>query len=126
LKDPNNKILPRADLRLADLTDANLHGAELVGTNITLQQLHSSRALKQSDDYRPTEFNRLMAAAVVSLKFRQLLLTHPAQAIAVGYQGEKFHFSPSERQLLLSIKAKTLEEFALKLVTLLRFSENKK
>ena len=64
-----------------------------------------------------------MAAAVVNLKFRHLLLTNPAQAIALGYQSETFHFSPSERLLLLSIKARTLEEFALKLVTLLRLHE---
>lgn len=67
-----------------------------------------------------------MVAAVVNLKFRHLLLTDAAQAITLGYQGETFHFSPSERQLLLSIKARTLEEFALKLVTLVRLSQKNK
>lgn len=115
MKDPNNKISPRADLRLANLRGINLRQANL-------QPLHSSRSLKPPDNDRRAEFSRLTAAAVVSAKFRQLLLSNPAQAIAAGFQGETFHFSPSERQLLLSIKARTLEEFALKLVFHLRFS----
>lgn len=57
------------------------------------------------------ELNRLIAAAVVSQRFRRRLLTNPANALR-GYEGERFDFTFSERKLILSIRATTLEEFA--------------
>lgn len=69
-----------------------------------------------------TEFDRLMAAATVSQELCQLLLTQPSLAIAVDYEGEKFNFSPDERQIVLSIRARTLEEFAEQLVRQLNTS----
>lgn len=58
-----------------------------------------------------TKLNRLIAAAVVNRRFCQLLLTNPAKALH-GYGSERFDFTLSERELILSIHATTLEEFA--------------
>jgi len=67
----------------------------------------------------------LVAAAVINRRFRRLLLTKPAKALENGYNGERFRLTPAERQLIFSIlakppnsKAKTLEEFALRLAEL--------
>jgi len=58
-----------------------------------------------------SELSRLVAAAVTNRRFRQTLLTNPAQALR-GYGSEKFDFTLTERELILSIRATTLEEFA--------------
>lgn len=58
-----------------------------------------------------SELSRLIAAAVVNQRFRQTLLTNPANALK-GYGRETFNFTPTERELILSIRATTLEEFA--------------
>jgi hypothetical protein len=64
--------------------------------------------------YRPTrEINRLLTAAVVSESFRRQLLTNPAQALADGYNGMRFSLSRQEEELLLSIKAHSLNDLAL-------------
>ena len=69
-------------------------------------------------DAQRLELNRLVAAAVVNRRFRQLLLTQPAKAIENGYNGETFSLTPASRQLVCSIVARTLEEFAEPLVKL--------
>ena len=66
-----------------------------------------------------SEVNRLLAAAVVNRKFRQLLLSDPVQALEAGYQGEKFTFTRSERDLIVSIQAKSLAELAGQLISCL-------
>ncbi len=60
---------------------------------------------------------RLLAAAVVNRKFRQLLLSNPTQALDIGYQGERFLFTRSERELIFSIRAKSLSELAGQLIS---------
>ncbi|MEZ4678633.1 MAG: hypothetical protein R2932_30900 [Caldilineaceae bacterium] len=60
--------------------------------------------------------NQLLAAAVINKKFRHMLLTNPRAALAAGYQGESFTLSPAEKELVLQIKAATLQEFAEQLV----------
>jgi hypothetical protein len=59
-----------------------------------------------------TALNRLLAAAVVNVRFRNLLLTNPAEALAGGFAGEKFIFSPQTQEVLLTIKSGSLAEFA--------------
>ena len=66
-----------------------------------------------------SEVNRLLAAAVVNKKFRQLLLNDPVQALEIGYQGEKFSFTRSERDLIISIQAKSLAELAGQMISCL-------
>ncbi|MBT3190353.1 MAG: hypothetical protein HN736_17840 [Anaerolineae bacterium] len=60
---------------------------------------------------------RLLAAAVVNKKFKQLLLSNPIQALDIGYQGEKFLFTRNERELIFSIQAKSLSELAGQLIS---------
>jgi hypothetical protein len=58
------------------------------------------------------ELSRLLSAAVVSSKFAQMLLTDRERTLDAGYLGELFELSPTERELVLSIRARTLSEFA--------------
>lgn len=58
------------------------------------------------------EINKLLSAAVVSAKFRQLLLTDPRAALQAGYNGQSFNLDEETRALVLSITADTLPEFA--------------
>jgi hypothetical protein len=58
------------------------------------------------------ELSRLMAAAVISPTFCDLLLKDPDQAIRSGFQGEDFSFSSGERDLILSIRASSLADLA--------------
>jgi len=63
------------------------------------------------------EINRLLTAAVVNRKFCSLLLADPGQAVTSGYNGETFALTPEEVEQIRSIKAATLREFALQLLT---------
>jgi hypothetical protein len=65
----------------------------------------------------PAVYNRIICAAVVDNRFRTMLLTNPAKAIAHGYNGEAFLITEQEANHLISIKAETLKEFASQLVT---------
>jgi hypothetical protein len=61
------------------------------------------------------ELSRLLTAAVVNRNFCNMLLTNPANALDAGYNGESFRLAKEEKALILSINAKSLTEFALKL-----------
>ncbi len=63
------------------------------------------------------ELNRLLCAAVVSKKFRNVLLTNPDIALASGYQGESFNISEADRSWLFSIKPASLVDLAADMVT---------
>ena len=63
------------------------------------------------------ELSRLISAAVVNQDFCRLLLSNPASALASGYHGERFHLGTNDEQLVLSIRAKTLVEFAREIAT---------
>ena len=65
----------------------------------------------------PSEGNlsRLLAAAVINQRFRDLLLTQPEEALRVGFQGETFPLSWEDRQRVLAIQAQDLADFALQL-----------
>ena len=58
------------------------------------------------------EISRLLTAAVVNRGFCKLLLTNPASALARGYNGESFRLRSEEQDLVLSIQAKSLADFA--------------
>ncbi len=53
-----------------------------------------------------------MHAALISREFCDLLLTNPAAALASGCNGESFSLSPGEQELVLSIRASSLADFA--------------
>ena len=61
--------------------------------------------------------SRLLAAAVINQGFRDLLLTRPAEALAQGYYGEEFALDRNEKNLVLSIQAKDLSDFAIQILT---------
>ena len=61
------------------------------------------------------ELSRLITAAVVNRKFCDLLLADPRLALAGGYKGEVFQLTAEEYHLVLSIRAKTLADFAMQL-----------
>lgn len=58
------------------------------------------------------ELSRLLSAAVVNRRFCRLLLTNPSSALSIGYNGESFRLEQEDRDLILSIRAKNLSEFA--------------
>ena len=58
------------------------------------------------------DINRLLAAAVVSRQFCNLLLSDPARAISMGFAGEHFSLTDEEYALVLSAHGATLPEFA--------------
>jgi len=63
------------------------------------------------------ELNRLLVAALVNHRFCNLLLSDPLQAVTSGYNGETFELTPEEMQLLRAIKASSLRDFAMQLLT---------
>ena len=59
--------------------------------------------------------SRLISAAVVNQHFCNMLLNHPAEAIANGYSGKPFHLAREEQDFVISIRANTLPDFAMQL-----------
>jgi hypothetical protein len=70
--------------------------------------------MKQDEQFIDTEreYSRIMTAAVVSERFRKLLLSNPRLAIKSGYGGEAFNLATEESERISSIKATSLAEFA--------------
>jgi hypothetical protein len=58
------------------------------------------------------ETSRLLTAAVINRRFRQMLLTDPGRALALGYGGEAFHMRSDQKESIARIQANSLEEFA--------------
>lgn len=56
--------------------------------------------------------NQLLCAATVNGRFRNVLLSDPAQALALGYFDHTFSLTPEERTLVVNIQAQRLEDFA--------------
>ena len=56
--------------------------------------------------------NQLLCAATINRRFRETLLRNPAQAVATGYFNHSFPLTPEERNLVTSIQAQRLEDFA--------------
>jgi hypothetical protein len=56
--------------------------------------------------------SRLLSAAVINQEFCDLLLTEPAAAVTAGYNGEAFQLETDEQELVRSICATSLADFA--------------
>ena len=56
--------------------------------------------------------SRVFAAAVVNRQFCDLLLRDPHEALQKGYLGETFPLSKEERDLIVSINARSLSDLA--------------
>jgi hypothetical protein len=69
--------------------------------------------LRPTTKFRPQqEISRILTAAVINARFRQMLLSNPASAIAMGFGGEAFHLGIEEKKCLASIQATSLADFA--------------
>jgi hypothetical protein len=53
-----------------------------------------------------------LSAAVISPRFRLLLLSNPAKALEAGYGGEYFSLPREARRRVAAIQATSLAEFA--------------
>lgn len=62
------------------------------------------------------DLNRLITAAVVNQGFCNMLLANPERAVASGFNGEAFSLEREEQDLVTSIRATSLPEFAMQLV----------
>jgi hypothetical protein len=71
----------------------------------------------EMDDQPSSGISRLLAAAVINREFRDLLLSDPERALTQGYQGETFSLDYREKKLVLSVRAKSLTDFALQLLS---------
>jgi len=58
------------------------------------------------------EFSRILSAAVINQKFREMLLNDPSQAVSRGFNGESFNLSSKEKSELSSLKGLSLADFA--------------
>jgi hypothetical protein len=56
--------------------------------------------------------NQIVCAALINERFREVLLHHPARAIAAGYGGQSFSLTPEERDMVIGIRAERLEDWA--------------
>ena len=77
----------------------------------------SAKHLNHASPPSEGSLSRLLAAAVINKKFRNLLLTHPEEALQRGFQGEKFQLSGRDRRRVLAIRARDLADFALQLTS---------
>jgi len=78
---------------------------------------NSFKQVPKQDHHPSGAVSRLLAAAVINKGFRDLLLTDPPQALAQGYQGEIFPLDSNEKNLVLSIQADNLRDFALQILS---------
>lgn len=76
------------------------------------QLAHSGGSHASSDLMLGKGLSRLLTAAVVSREFCSLLLANPAMAVATGYNGEAFDLAAEEQELIVSINATSLADFA--------------
>ncbi|MCX6079277.1 MAG: hypothetical protein NTW32_07060 [Chloroflexi bacterium] len=75
-------------------------------------QLFEQHVSIRSGRCEHSDINRLLAAAVVSRQFCNVLLSDPARAISMGYAGEQFSLSSDEYNLVLGAQGSSLPEFA--------------
>jgi len=59
-----------------------------------------------------SNINRLLAAAVINAGFRNMLLSNPRMALQTGFADEQFSLSAQAEEMVASIHAVSLKEFA--------------
>jgi hypothetical protein len=72
------------------------------------------------------ELGRLIHAAIINTRFRQLLLANPMNIIDRGYLGESFHFPSEMKEQIRNVRAGNLEEFSSRMLQIVEapsFSE---
>ena len=85
----------------------------VMATNFTSAQNSRYRSMTQT---KGKDLNRLISAAVVNKGFCNMLLANPERAVASGFNGEAFCLETEEQDLVASIQAASLPEFAMQLV----------
>jgi hypothetical protein len=87
----------------------------------------STATIRQPSSHLPASLsknlNRLISAAVVSDRFRRLLLNDPVVALATGYNGEGFDLTPEEYDAVTSLRVSTIRDFAAQLLRIAHFGE---
>ncbi|NPV75867.1 MAG: hypothetical protein HPY59_05755 [Anaerolineae bacterium] len=68
------------------------------------------------DDAVKRECGRLIHAAVINKRFREMLLANPVKSIETGFSGEDFSFTREDKERIRRIQAKSLEDFAVQLM----------
>ena len=96
--------------------NANFVTASLHREVLTRRTIPVSTRFDHEKIVNKKEVSRLITAAVINKGFRNLLLSDPLQAIQEGFQGETFHLKDVERDIILSINAKSLADFAQQLL----------
>jgi hypothetical protein len=71
-----------------------------------------------------SEINRLISAALVSERFRALLLDDPRKAIETGYNDETFNLDPQVVEAISSIRATSLDAFVREVISRCKMSVN--
>ena len=79
----------------------------MLKTTLTPQRVHVIDTVADR-----ANINRLLAAAVINTGFRSLLLNNPRMALKAGFAEEQFALSTQAEELLTSIHAPSLKEFA--------------
>jgi hypothetical protein len=74
--------------------------------------LNTKLPLKMNPVDGHAELSGLFTAAVVSQRFREMLLSNPEQALKQGYAGKSFALSAEAASLIVSLNAKTLPDLA--------------
>lgn len=92
-----------------------LRNQELAPPRVTVR-LEEPRVSSAQPPQR--EISYMLSAAAVSRKFAEMLLVDRARALDVGYQGRSFQFCAADRDMILSIRAATVQEFAVALTEL--------
>jgi len=75
--------------------------------------------IREKQDDLKAEFGRLMHAAVINKRFRERLLDNPIDCLETGYCGERFDFPFEIINSIKQINARSLEEFANQVVSLI-------
>jgi hypothetical protein len=88
-------------------------------TRNELPATHPKRAASQPPVALSKNLNHLLSAAVISPRFRGLLLADPIAALKVGYNGEIFVLTSVEYAAVISLRATTMREWAAQLLNAL-------
>jgi len=91
-----------------------------LGQILSQTMVTSGTQVQRSPASLSNNINRLLSAIVVSPRFRQLLFSDPAAALAAGYNGEKFQLTPTEYDAVTSLHVNTVREFAAQLLRTLQ------
>lgn len=99
---------------------------QILTQSLSRNEYRMASAMRSTTTHSPSSLsknlNRLISAAVVSPRFRALLLSDPVAALATGYNGERFQLTSAEYAAVTSLNATTVREFAAQLLRMLQYA----